>query len=743
MKKMNWKRIIIIIIMLTLIILSIVQCNRQIEKNHENDTITQLRLVTKLNLKAIESNLHMQQTKVSMMASEIGKMLDNNYPVWEIINAISALNQDEYFKRVGFADADGNAYTSDGFKKDLSFREFFKRSMEGNTVITGTLMDALGKEEPINVLSMPVYSGSGSIYGVVFATFSNERFESLFNMDDFDTTGSTCIVDESSGIVVATDNLPFDFSMQTLWEFVENLSPESKERMDKYFRQETDRNQVYFKIDGGNQEDYYLYYEAMDMGGISNQWYAVTMVTTDTFRKEVTRTTRAISLLLAEVALLVVMAFFVFGYDISRMERKQRKELEKIAYTDNLTGGYNYAYFKEKVSRDDRIGYVVSMDVHAFKMINSVCGNEKGDEIIRAIHKWIIESVSPEDLVAHINADRFVMFFPRLEKEVVIKKLTKINETIVNETKRADVPQLSAYYGIAWYERGESVEKVFSDANFARDSIHDKKDTFYSFFDKYVTKNILEEKKIEDSFEPAISNHEFEVWYQPKFSPDTRKVVGAEALVRWRKSDGSLISPGRFIPIYENNGMIRILDEFVFREVCNEQKKLKESGVDVFPISVNLSRASLYSMNLVEHYKQIADEIGVDPSLVPIEITESAMIDDSSVKALADEFYQTGFPLHMDDFGSGYSSLASLNSMHFDTLKLDKSLIDYIGNFGGDKLIKHTIALAKDLGMHVTAEGVEQESQVLFLQELQCDSIQGFYYSRPLEQEAFEALLKL
>ena len=242
---------------------------------------------------------------------------------------------------------------------------------------------------------------------------------------------------------------------------------------------------------------------------------------------------------------------------------------------------------------------------------------------------------------------------------------------------------------------------------------------------------------MEDAFESSIRNKRFEVWYQPKYNPDTGQLVGAEALVRWRNTDGTLVSPGVFIPLFERNGMIRYLDEYVFHTVCTQQKRWMEENRKTIPVSVNLSRASLYFQNVVERYQKITEEVGIDPACVPIEITETAALDDKEIRQLADRFYQAGFPLHIDDFGSGYSSFATLNIMHFDTLKIDKSLIDYIGNYGGDRLLEHTIALAKDLGMHVTAEGVESEKQVEFLQKLNCDSIQGFYYSKPLPLEEF------
>ena len=201
------------------------------------------------------------------------------------------------------------------------------------------------------------------------------------------------------------------------------------------------------------------------------------------------------------------------------------------------------------------------------------------------------------------------------------------------------------------------------------------------------------------------------------------------------------MSPAKFIPLFERDGLIRILDEYVFRDVCNKQMEWKRKGLGVIPVSINLSRASLYFESVVKQYHSIASEIGVDTELVPIEITESAAIDNENIKALADRFHSNGFPLMVDDFGAGYSSLATLNMKCFDTLKIDKSLIDYIGDFSGEKLLEHTIALAKDLGLYVTAEGVETEEQVDFLRKINCDSIQGYYYSKPLPEQEFKKLL--
>jgi sensor c-di-GMP phosphodiesterase-like protein len=149
-------------------------------------------------------------------------------------------------------------------------------------------------------------------------------------------------------------------------------------------------------------------------------------------------------------------------------------------------------------------------------------------------------------------------------------------------------------------------------------------------------------------------------------------MIGAEALIRWKQNDGSLISPMTFIPLFERNGMIRQLDEYVFRTVVNQQKKWLSEGRKIVPVSINLSRVSLYYFDIVEIYSRIIKEKDIDPKYIPIEITESAAAGVAEIKQIAEEFHNAGFSLHMDDFGSGYSSLALLNTMHFDTLKLDK-----------------------------------------------------------------------
>lgn len=426
-------------------------------------------------------------------------------------------------------------------------------------------------------------------------------------------------------------------------------------------------------------------------------------------------------------------------------EDLHKKELEQYAYYDPITHGYNYIKFKDKVRVRGTPGSIISFDTHSFKIINSICGILKGDEVIGEIWKLICDvfDFDEGDFAAHINADHFIIFVPGFDTQAIIRKMKNLTLALTILSSELSVPQIKPYYGVSKWTPEKKIELSYSEAVAAKDNAKNSQSENYAFFNEDDTKRLIEEKAIIDEFENALSKKEFKIWYQPKFEPASEKLVGAEALVRWIKSDGTIISPGEFIPVFEKNGLIRQFDEYIFRNVCKQQKRWQKHNKLIVPISINLSRISLYYKNIVTAYKKISEEIGIDKDIIPIEITETATVVNKELKDIADLFFNAGFTLYMDDFGSGYSSLATLNLLHFDTLKIDKSLIDYIGNFGGDRLLEHTILLAKELGMHVTAEGVETERQVSFLKHVGVDSIQGFFFSKPLNCEKFEELLDL
>ena len=201
--------------------------------------------------------------------------------------------------------------------------------------------------------------------------------------------------------------------------------------------------------------------------------------------------------------------------------------------------------------------------------------------------------------------------------------------------------------------------------------------------------------------------------------------------------DGSLVSPGDFIPVYEKDGLIERLDEYVFRKVCHLQKSKINEDKELLPISVNLSRSSILHEDVAERYIKIVQENEVPFSCVPLELTESAAIYGDRINETTEQLINAGFKLHVDDFGSGYSSLVTLNQLPFSTLKIDKSLIDHVCEKKGKTLVEQVIMLSKLLNMQVLAEGVETKEQLEELRKMKCDEVQGFYYARPMPENEF------
>ena len=428
-------------------------------------------------------------------------------------------------------------------------------------------------------------------------------------------------------------------------------------------------------------------------------------------------------------------------YEIRHQRKLQQEELNKVAYVDFVTGKDNYQAFLKKVSQQKQEGYIAVMSIDKFAIIQNVCGYKTGDQLLAKIHVLLEDVLTDKAIVGHISSALFCLFFKIDDAEEVTNQLYYINASLEALAEEENTPLLSTSFGLASHTPDDDVADSIGRARVALSSIADSDDDFYSIYGDKDRKRYQENSELEKNFTKNIAQEKFEIWYQPKYDPFNNAIMGAEALVRLRKDDNSLVPPNRFIPLFESDGLIRYLDQYVFLKVCELQKQRLNNGLQVVPISVNISRASLHYTNIVEEYEAMVKSVGILPRFVPLEITESATINIKDIYALIEKFANLGFKLHMDDFGRGYSSLSSLNVLPFSTIKIDKSLVDYIGEYSGNELIKHIVNLAKRLHLHVTIEGVETEEQVKFLKSINCHSIQGYYFCKPIERAEFEERL--
>ena len=282
------------------------------------------------------------------------------------------------------------------------------------------------------------------------------------------------------------------------------------------------------------------------------------------------------------------------------------------------------------------------------------------------------------------------------------------------------------------------INKILDKAFMARAKIKGLYDNNFYIFDEVIENQLLEEQKIESSMEEALENREFKVVYQPKTITKTEKVTGAEALVRWNKN-GEMISPGKFIPLFEKNKFIIKLDLYIFEQVCQDMNCWREKYGFMPIIGVNFSKTHFIDENFIKDYVEITDKYRIPRNKIDLEITESAAIDENidTIKIL-NKIKEQGFTISIDDFGTGYSSLSMIQSMPIDIIKIDKVFVDKADLQSQNNIINYIMVIAKHLGVKTIVEGVETKEQVEFIRKLGCDVIQGYYYSKPISREEFE-----
>lgn len=727
-------KIIISAAVAVLILVETLFCTEKIQEEMQMQLNQNLEDVANQNAMAFHNQINTNEQLLKGLLSEVQKNRGN---IADSVQKYSNFVEAYGLKRMGYCMADGMTVSTDGVMANLAFRQFFQRGMNGQCTITGVLADALSMDyDGIVVMSMPVRNSSGVVEGVVFLTYDADALDDSLQMRSFDGQGYSFAINENGDIMATMGNDNLELS-QNLFLDVLGKKPENEEIMkvirENLVKGESTQGTMYL------QEEDYFYATPVEFMDGEIKWYMFTVIPADFLDHRITVIQKNLLIMDFFVILSIMAGILLFVFT----SKAQQRELIRLAYVDPVTGGANFARFCQVVDgMRGRKGYLVSTDIQNFNSVNIAAGREAGDRMLRDV--WVIleSSLLEHEMAGRIREDHFALFLTEDSEEAVIERMEQISGAIHELAVMMQVPGVYLYYGICSLEENETVEDGYSRARIARTFVNDDHARRYMFFREIDQNRIYENQMMEENFDKALKDHEFEVWYQPKYSVDGAQIVGSEALVRWRTKDGTMISPGRFIPLFEKNGMIARLDEYMFRTVCAQQAEWLKKDRRVLPVSVNLSRASLYYSDIVERYERIIKEYDLDTSYIQLEVTESALEGKADILAVLGEFRDMGVQILMDDFGTGYSSLATLNMRCFDTLKLDKSLIDHIGDENGETLLYHVVSMGQQLGLHITAEGVETEMQLRYLQKLNCDDIQGFLFARPMPLSDFEDLME-
>lgn len=416
---------------------------------------------------------------------------------------------------------------------------------------------------------------------------------------------------------------------------------------------------------------------------------------------------------------------------------------------DPVSGLYNrnafYVKSKELINNNPSISYViVRWDIDKFKLYNDTFGTVAGDELLAMIGNAYRERITSDSLYANLGADNFVICMPS-NKFDPDEQIDFLNNFFLSFSENYNLTFHMSGYRIT--DPTVDIGLMCDRAAIAVKSIKEHVQTRFIWYDESMRDEAVREQELVSKIKLAFNNDEFIIYIQPQINQMTGEIVAGEVLVRWQKPDGTMVSPGEFIPIMEKNGLISRLDEIVWEKTAKYISDRKSAGLPIVPLAVNISRRDFYRPHFCEIFYDLIDKYNIEPKYIDLEITESAYIENTKLLiSIIKELRSNGFKVKMDDFGTGYSSLNTLKDVPVDMVKLDMKFITFDESdeatvFKGGVILDSVLRMTHWLGLPVIAEGVETAKQAEFLKSIDCSIIQGYYFSKPLPADKFSALL--
>ena len=645
------------------------------------------------------------------------------------------------------ADENGDVITSKNISKNISAREYYKRAMNGEVYISKAIYSE-PDEKMVNAIAAPIYGDYKRIVGMVAGICDTRSYNNLIDMSfggkENDSNGY--VLNSDGEVIMSGENALGDYVPMGDLFFSSDILAGVEESV---------RNSVkdnFAKVGGSGivksvckGEKYVAYYSGMS--GFDNLHYLL-IFKENVVAAEQNHYTMMNILMYAFfvlILIIVITAYIVIVRVSFRRLTKANEEVSRIAYTDSITGYSTWDKFvldaKSLLRHEYRRYALVSFDIDKFKAINDMYGHEEGNRVLKLIADTVNRNLQDGETFSRINSDNYYILMLYSSDSDTARRIGSLIQAIEYEITEF-VPVLSfGIYRIT--DKSVSIRRMGDLADIAKRTVKYGDASAYTFYSESMLEKMREEKRIENEMQTALDMHEFCVFYQPKVSLDGKvNLTGAEALVRWIK-DGTVISPGKFIPLFEKNRFIVKLDYYIMDQVCQKIKQW-ESYYPHLLISVNMSRAHLRDPQFVEKLNDICLTHGVSTSSIEIEITESAAYGSLDVlTAVFKQLKDYGFHISIDDFGSGYSSLNMLKDLPADVLKIDRAfLAESNSNKRANDILGYVIRMAGSLGMHTICEGIETDEQAKLLGGLGCEMAQGFYFAKPMPSDSFEEILR-
>lgn len=618
-------------------------------------------------------------------------------------------------------------------------QEIYKESITGKEVVSD-LFTSDNISEKIVAIAVPIYSeDKNSIEGVIIGFDTVDQFNiSLSSSIKSDKQDDYVNMIKSDGEFIARSRNRLDNAESTsIYSMGMSLLDENE------VKSALNNGEDYYSLFRVDEVEYGVYFEHLDY----TDWYIYIINATEVKNSYIGKVVYITKLTLMSI-IGIILFFCILAYFVLN---KNNKVLNKLAYYDELTGAYKSNYFRkicEYILKSNQNYSIFVLNIKNFKFINELLGETGANELLCYVKEILEKNVYDLEYYCRDTADQFILFINSINKDEILKRIEKINDeirefSIINNQNCT----IEIYGGICVYIKKEdtdiSYKTMYDNALFSMKQ-YKKLNEDFIFYDADINKDMNKESFIERSKQEALNNREFKMFLQPKVDLKTKKVISAEALVRWIRDDGTMIFPNDFIPIFENNGFCEKLDIYMIEEACKKLNEWRKSGVDNISISINQSKLLFYKSDYIETISSITKKYGIPNSCITLEILESLTIHNfEQFNTTINELHSKGFKVSMDDFGSGYSSFNTLSKLKIDELKIDRDFLLKIDKDNENKerqriILKSIISLAKRLNIETVVEGVETEENLELISSLGCDMAQGYYFSRPLSVDDFE-----
>lgn len=732
MKKRYTMPIITIITILILTIIFSAIYLTYLKKLTRNNTLKNLGELTKQNAAKIENTIQEHKRILETITNEIEiKKPKLKEEIFKIFERNSGRQK---FSRIAIMYKDGKTITNDGETLDLSQNkeEFFKSN---NIQISQSQKSQIDNQE-INIYSKKITWNNEEV--VILLSLDTDKYEEIFSQSIYNGNSYEYIITNEGQIIANSKN---EQNGQNIIKKLEEANKENKtqnlktiEKIQKDIKNNSNGQTIYFV----NGLSYYTAYQKLQ----NTNWYLIVFTQGKIIAEELNK----ILELTFIIAIIIIFILLIITTYIIITSQKQKEKLYKLAYIDKITMLGNYNFFLEEgkkfLSKYRNNNYSIILDIDKFKSFNKKHGHNMGNKLLKKIGEILKETLNNKAIICRLSNDLFGILLNTEKdiKETIEKITTKLSKIKIQDMTYTIYISMGIYKIL---ENEYNIKKILDKTLIAHDEIKGNYNKKYKMYDKKVEEKIEKEHELESIMQEAIEKEEFKIYYQPKISTKTNQMVSAEALVRWKRN-GKMISTIEFIKLFEKNQFIITLDKYVFEKVCIDISKWKKKIKNIPLISVNISKEHFIKKEFIKEYKEIAKKYGIKPEELEIEITESALISENTnyIKEV-EEIKKEGFIVSIDDFGTGYSSLSILQNMPIDIIKIDKTFIDKIDfDKKGNNLVDYIILIAKKLNLKTVAEGIENKEQAKYLKEIDCDLLQGYYYSKPLESSQYEKLLR-